>query len=589
MQAILHKLKNSKRASKNWLDILSGLICFLIFCISSVLRAQVVFTSPLPLGILQVQGDHADLRLHVSVAGFSNFSYKLSSDIDTSTPQEGWTTLAVHGRVVDTLLWVPKSLRDYSLYWRTGLSSNDTGGIIAGLTPGHIIGIAGQSNAEGFTYDMIVPAEGDIRMLKNTNSWQTAHEPTGGFGGGPWIVMSNILYRCIGDSLPIGIVNAAIGATGLTLYDPFGGQWYRNPNHPDDSSIYGNALRMYRNAGGELECLCWIQGESDASYLPDPNTYRVAFSNLMAGFHEDLAAAFPVFHLQVGGKIGAAIDSWPEVREAERMLPPSILVGTAVGRSVGDELHYTSGTMWDVGRMFAAALLKERFEIDSGIYPPLMPDTIATLDSIMDGSIMGRYCFSLGWKRNGVSVKLTSLTPVQYFGLDSNGVSLDTSQVWYHISPVDPSRVQIGLRYDSIVLSNTWHITYDATAEADRAPLATIDPASGDTIFATAFYKLPVALPTGPPASVKEFIVESVIPNPSINAIHCYIYSYKHETMTVELLDNLGAMLMRESVIVKEGSQDFSLPTGGLASGNYWIVLRDENGNESVQKAVFVH
>ncbi len=558
--------------------------------IPGIIHAQVAFISPLPFGILQVHGDHADLRLWVAVQGYSTFSIKLSSDIDTSSLQSGWSSVTVRNDTVDTLITVPKSLRNYSIYWRTGLAANDTGGMISGLTPGHIIGIAGQSNAQGFTWEMIVPAEGDIRMLpRNDSTWVPAHEPTGGAGGGPWIVMANELYQRIGDTLPIGIVNAAIGSTALTttsLSEPI---WRRNPNNPEDTSLYGKALRLFRSAGSELECLGWIQGEGDAGYMPNPNIYRVAFANLMEGFHEDLTDTFPIFHLQIGGDNGAATDNWPAVREAERILPPSILVGTALGRSVDDGLHYSPPTMTAVGQMFAGALLKERYGISTPMYPPLMPDSNAVLDSITDGSIVGHYCFSVRWFRNNLPTQIALLNPVQYFALQKDGSMMDTSQVWARISPSDPTRILIGLRNDSITLNHDWRVTYDATSESDRAPLATVDPASGDTIFATAFYELPVRLPPGTQDGVKEFNVQFVEPNPTMNAINCYILAFKHETMTVELLDNLGAVLRSEMAVLEEGVQDIPISTDGLSSGNYWIELRDENGNESLEKAIVVH
>jgi hypothetical protein len=55
------------------------------------------------------------------------------------------------------------------------------------------------------------------------------------------------------------------------------------------------------------------------------------------------------------------------------------------------------------------------------------------------------------------------------------------------------------------------------------------------------------------------------------------------------VVNDLGATLQRETATVQEGEQIISIPTQGLLSGNYWIVLRDENGNQSVQKAVIIH
>jgi hypothetical protein len=577
------------------------LTVLLIFLAPSFAGAQVVFTSPLPDGILQVHGDHADLRVHVTLTGYSNFSYKLSSDIDTSSFQEGWDSITAQNGIVDMLLTVPKSLVNYALYWRTGLSlTTDTGGVVANLTPGHIIGIAGQSNAVGWVWpspgQFVAVALGDIRMLISDTTWQHAEEPTDGVAQGPWIEMANELYAQIGDSLPIGIVNTAVGGTGLTVSVDSMGRWLKNsPSSPD--TMYPDAIDRFRHAGSELDCFTWIQGEADGegAALYDPEVYRTQFDTLIHDFWSDLQDSFPVFHLQISGYSGSisGAGTYPEAREALRVLPPSTLVGTAVGRSLWDTaFHYTVSTYQAVGRMFAGAVLKELYGISASMYPPLMPDTVATLDSITDGSILGRYCFSIGWKRDGIPVKLTSLTPLQYFGLNDGLLPLDTSLVWYRISPHDSTRIQIGLRNDSItslLLKNYWYVTYDDIADGEHAPLATIDPISGDTIFATTFYELPVQLTAGPPADVKEFDLQFASPNPTNNAIQCYVLSYKHETMTIDVVNNLGLTLRHQTVTVEEGEQIIPISTEGLSSGNYWIVLRDENGNQSVQKAIFIH
>jgi hypothetical protein len=577
------------------------LAILLVLVAPSFARGQVVFTSPLPDGILQVHGDHADMRVNLTLIGHPFFVYKLSSNIDTSSFQEGWDSIDVRNGIVDTLLTVPKSLVNYALYWRTGVLSTDTGGVVANLTPGHIIGIAGQSNAVGWVWpppgQFVAVAQGDIRMLISDTTWQHAEEPTDHVAQGPWIEMANLLYAQIGDSLPIGIVNTAVGGTGLTISIDSMGRWLKNSPSPSDV-MYPDAVDLFRHAGSELDCFTWIQGEADGEgeSLYDPNVYRIQFDTLIHDFWSDLQDTFPVFHLQISGYSGPLVGSgsYPQAREALRMLPSSTLVGTAVGRSLWDSaFHYTVSTYQAVGKMFAAAILNNRYGISSPMYPPLMPDTVATLDSITDGSILGRYCFSIGWRRDGVPAKLTSLTPFQYFGLSAGALPFDTSYVWYRIAPNDSTRVQIAFRKetnDSITpKSNYWSITYDAIANGEFAPLATIDPVSGDTIFATAFYELPVNLSVGPPADVQEFNVKAVNPNPTNNAIQCYIFSYKQETMSIDVVDALGITRRHEMAAVTEGDQIVSVSIDGLLSGNYWIVLRDENGNQSVQKAVIIH
>jgi hypothetical protein len=224
------------------------------------------------------------------------------------------------------------------------------------------------------------------------------------------------------------------------------------------------------------------------------------------------------------------------------------------------------------------------------MYPPLMPDAEATLDSITDGSIAGRYCFSIRWTRDGKPVKLTAIFQKQYFGLSLNGLPIDTSLTWYRIDPSDSSRVQIALRKpDSITLGEPWYVTYDAVADGEFAPLATIDPMTGDTIFATTFYNLPVVIPTGPSADVKQFNVQYVAPNPASTDFQCDILSDKHQTVTVDVMDDLGIALRSQQAVLEEGMQLISISTAGLPSGDYWIVVRDESGNESIQKAVFYH
>jgi hypothetical protein len=558
--------------------------------------AQVVFTSPLPDGILQVRGDHADLRILVSLTGYVSFSYKLSSDIDTSSLLDGWNSITMKDGIVDTLLRVPKSLRDYGLYWRTGIYMGDTGGEIAGLTPGHIIGIGGQSNAVGWVWPpspiFVAVPQGDIRMLINDSFWQRAEEPTDGEGQGPWIEMANELYAQIGDTLPIGIVNTAVGGTGLTISIASTGRWVKNSSNPDDT-MYPHAIDRFRHAGSELDCFTWIQGEADGEgdMLFDPGTYRSQFAGLMQDFMSDLGDTFPPYHLQISGFSGPSNpETYPQAREALRVLPPSTLVGTAIGRPLWDsEFHYTVATYQAVGQMFAAAVLKQQYGITAPMYPPLMPDTIAKLDSITDGSIVGRYCVSLGWTRGGLPANLTIIRPDQYFALYKDGGEFDTALVWYRISPKDSSRVQIGLRNDSITLDHDWQVTYDPLAAGDRAPLVTIDPVSGDTIFGTAFYELPVQIQPTASAGVSDISVQSVVPNPTSNSINCYILAVKHESITIALYDDRGVVLRRSSAVLEPGTQDIPVSTDGLSSGNYWVALIDDNGQEIVVKAIVVN
>ncbi|MDP4200685.1 MAG: sialate O-acetylesterase [Bacteroidota bacterium] len=573
------------------------LVIGVVLLLGARAAAQVHFISPLARGILQVHGDHADLRLHALIPpSYQHFRIKLSSDKDTSSPFYNQDTVLVQNGSVDTLITVPKSLRNYTLWWFADSAGSPLLGYVPGLTPGHIIGIAGQSNAQGFCWDMFEQADGDIRMLRNDTVWQHAFEPTGNEAGGPWIVMANELYKLIGDTLPIGIVNVAAAGSGIVIPGD-GGLWQRNSMNPVDSSHYGSALRRFYAAGGELECLCWIQGENEAyfaPYLQDPATYRAAFQGLMRDLRQDLSDTFQIFHLQVGGVVNLVAPCFPLVHEAQRSLPPSILAGTALGRSVGgDGVHYDVPTLWAVGDMFADAILTERYSQSRPMYPPLMPDSVAYIDSIADGSIPGRYCFSLGWTRRGKSVKLMTAHAAQCFALAKDGQIVDTSKVWFRLSS-DSERVLLGLRDEAISLDHQWSITYNATAGADQAPIATIEQVSGDTIFGTAFYNLPVSHAAAPQLSVRDPSMSdpsafSIVPWQTAGGFVCDILASKSEEITIELRDTRGALISRSLTAAKQGLQQVFIATDGVASGNYWIVLSSTSGKQAIEKVVILH
>lgn len=568
----------------------SALVLRLLWAASA--HAQLKVATPLPHGILQVHGDHADLHFKATVpAAYLAFRIKLSSDRDTSSPFVGYTPVSDNGGKVDTLLTVEKSLRAYTLYWQADSAGVLVMGNIPGLTPGHIIGIAGQSNAAGESWDPGAEVDGDIRMLHSDVAWEPAKEPTANDAAGPWLVMADSLYKLIGDTLPIGLVNVAVGGSGI-MFKGDGGRWFRNDSNPVDSSIYGHALHRFRDAGGELECLCWIQGETEAAYFPylfDPARYQDTFKNLMSELRADLGDAFPIFHLQVGGWTGTHAPSFPEVHQAQLNLPPSTLAGTAIGLPVqSDGVHYTREAYYTVGRIFAGAILKELHATPARMYPPLVPDTVAHFDSILDGTIKGRYCVSLRFTRGGGPAKLRIVSSSQYFSLVKDGVPLDTANVWFVIPP-DSQRVLVGLRSDSIDLKQTWQITYDATSEADRAPLATIDVATRDTLFAAGCFFVPVTMAPEARLDVRKQTDFSIEPIASSTGISCVIIGARHETLHMRLCDNRGATVFQSDVAIEAGRQQIDLPTGPLASGTYWIVLRDDAGGELVKKEIVLH
>jgi hypothetical protein len=574
-------------------------ILVLLVLLPASLWAQVHVRSPLPFGILQVSPGGETARLHFVAnvdSGYTDLLLRIAAPPDSTSTEilMDWTPAALtHGRI-DTILSLPVRKSVYSIDWHVR-STLGKQGTVTGLRAGHIFGIAGQSNAEGYNWDMSVKAAGDIRMLRDSIAWTPASEPTGAAGGGPWIVMGNTLWRELKDSLAIGIVNMAVGGTSLIpLKDAR--RWYRDPEHPEDTGIYASAVSGFRSAGGTLEALLWIQGESDGAELRDAATYHTAFRALIEGLREDLGEpGLRCFHLQISGNSnpGAPIAYLPIVREAHRTLPLSTLVGTAVGRSINsDGLHYTVPTYTAVGRMFGHAILSDLYGIATSLYPPVLPDTAAFLDS--SASQPRSYFFRIKWMRGlSLTTALSFIGDRQAFILArDNKYFYDSSEVWSRVDPEDPSSVLVGLRRDSITFGHSWTISYIRTAGAEHAPLASIVPSmtgSGlDTIFATAFVGLPALLPERTIYSnVPDIRDVNAFPNPSYGTVSVTLNAAHSDRGEIELTDIAGRTADHMSIDIAIGANAFTLPTSGLPNDAYVLSVR-AGSHTIVRKIVLV-
>lgn len=582
-------MSGSRRPKSVW-AIYFALLVALCALVAESASAQVRIVRPLPFGIIPLSKDPAVAVLHVRAevdSQYSEFSLRIAAmhRDSTSTILLDWTNVAIANGIVDTSLRIATSSDEYILEWHARAILG-TGGSVTGLRAGRIFGIAGQSNAVGFNWDMNVPRRGDIRMLPDSSSgWVPATEPTGEGGGGPWIVMANRLWHEFGDSLAIGLINTAVGGTSLTPVKNVT-RWYRDPVHPLDSGIYGRALRRFRAADAPLQALLWIQGETDGAALADPNLYTSAFKTLLDGFRTDLAQPdLPAFHLQISGNSnpGASIAYLPVVREALRVIPYSTLVGTAAGRSINpDGLHYTVPTYTAVGVLFADAILSSFTGRLSPTYPPLTPDTTAFLDS-SSAHPADRF-LRLHWRRgSGPTTALSFVNDRQAFVIARDKrVYFDTSQVWSAIDPKDPASVVVGLRRDSLSSGHSWSVSYIRTAGAEHAPLATIvpglDAGTYDTIFAVAFLDLPVYLPgTQPTRSVPEVSNINVYPNPSRGSLSVTLISAKRQSATVELSDIDGRSISSTAVQLGDGENDISIPITSLPDQAYLVSIKAGN------------
>jgi hypothetical protein len=75
----------------------------------------------------------------------------------------------------------------------------------------------------------------------------------------------------------------------------------------------------------------------------------------------------------------------------------------------------------------------------------------------------------------------------------------------------------------------------------------------------------------------KGFELISIAPNPIHNASRLNIASAKTERVTLIIVDNNGRVVSTNQVVLAAGSNSISLPTAGLASGSYHVIVTNED------------
>ncbi|HET6511706.1 MAG TPA: sialate O-acetylesterase, partial [Candidatus Kapabacteria bacterium] len=230
---------------------------------ASTANAQPQIISPVSHGIIQVSksGDLGLLRVQAhSGASLSDrliaIDYRFVDAYNRTLFSPYWSALRAVNGALDTTLKIPFIRQTFKLLYRIVTPDSIYIGELQDLAIGHVIGVAGQSNAEGWSPPPYPDPIGDVRVLRNTKYWEYGSNPSGKRWNGPWVYMANKFRELVPDGLPIGIVNTAKGGTGLVSTWTSAGTWKRNDaKHDDPNTVYGNAIRMFRAAGGNMEAI----------------------------------------------------------------------------------------------------------------------------------------------------------------------------------------------------------------------------------------------------------------------------------------------------------------------------------------------
>ena len=159
--------------------------------------------------------------------------------------------------------------------------------------------------------------------------------------------------------ITVGLIPCAAGGSPIATWEP-GGYWEQTDSHP-----YDDAIRRARAAmeSGELKGMLWHQGESDAQ--PElADVYEEGLHGLIQRLRTELQAPHVPF---IAGQLGQfTTRPWDELRRkvnaAHEALPKHIASSAFVTSEglthKGDDVHFDSPSLRELGRRYAAAYAK---------------------------------------------------------------------------------------------------------------------------------------------------------------------------------------------------------------------------------------
>jgi hypothetical protein len=226
----------------------------------------------------------------------------------------------------------------------------------------HLYLLMGQSNMAGRGKIGAEDKTPHPRVLLFTlqNKWEPAVEPVthdkpGMLGVGPGLAFGKAMAASDPDAT-IGLVPCAVGGTPLK-------RWERS------GDLYSNAVQRARLAmrEGTLKGILWHQGESDSGAATNANSYSDRLSRMIQDIRADLGAPdLPFVVGQIGEFLydrGPGHAAYTRVVNAALAALPEKVPATACAPSKGlkdkgDVLHFDAASQRELGRRYAAAMLR---------------------------------------------------------------------------------------------------------------------------------------------------------------------------------------------------------------------------------------
>jgi hypothetical protein len=244
-------------------------------------------------------------------------------------------------------------------------------------TPEEVFVLAGQSNMLGRGQPVSKGAASDPRLLawRKNGGWQVAVDPLGdptdsANGVGPGMTFGLGAIQML-DPQTVGLVQCAVAGTTISKWAP-------------PHSLYTNCIDQVRQAGGHIDGVLFLQGESDAINSSDAKKWVKRFGITLNAFRTDLGFDVPVVIGQIGRLSGFPYQKTVRDQQARAvtMYPGLAMITTLDLGTQSDGVHFTVGSYKTIGTRFASAWWQLR-----QVYPKPRSGPATPAPSLRAGSV----------------------------------------------------------------------------------------------------------------------------------------------------------------------------------------------------------
>jgi Carbohydrate esterase, sialic acid-specific acetylesterase len=216
-------------------------------------------------------------------------------------------------------------------------------------TPVQVFVLAGQSNMLGRGMPISTGAPSDPRLLVwRKDGWHVAVDPLGdptnkANGVGPGMTFGLGAIKDL-DPQTVGLVQCAVSGTTISKWSP-------------PHSVFTNCISQVRSAGGHIDGILFLQGESDASNKDDASNWAERFRIVLTAFRTDLGTGIPMVIGQIGRLSGFPYQQTVRDQQAKAASSnPGVSMITTLDLKMGsDGVHFTVGSYKTIGTRFATA------------------------------------------------------------------------------------------------------------------------------------------------------------------------------------------------------------------------------------------